>query len=53
VKLNELSTSAVEVTALQIAAGAQGITVSTLKEAEQFFYSWHHRYFGRCGYGGT
>lgn len=26
-----------EVTAIQIAAGAQGITVSTLKEAEQFF----------------
>ena len=27
----------VEVTAAQVAAGAQGITVSTLKEAEQFF----------------
>lgn len=29
----------IEVTEIQIAAGAQGITVSTLKEAEQFFAS--------------
>jgi D-serine deaminase-like pyridoxal phosphate-dependent protein len=31
------TTKCFEVTALQIAAGATGITVSTLKEAEQFF----------------